>query len=167
VNASTTFALPPTMSGANITAGTIPLTSIRLATTTMTAPTSKQIGYTISESRDFIGNNLARRNMASITLTGPKGSIWIISFTGTFTINGVGDGYDASIEEGCPLSYYIGIDNSLTGPFASSYFTGYGRSSGHAVHTLQNNNQNIIIYLENSVPGDYLRYVTVRATRIA
>jgi hypothetical protein len=158
VNASTTFALPPTMSGAKITTGTIPLTSIGLATTTMTAPTVTQIGYTeINTTVTGSRENLARRNIMGMTLRGPIGSIWIISFIGTFTINGKGDDYDGGemVENG-PLYYYIGIDNSPTGPFARGYFSGNGKSSASAVYTLKSTNQSITIYMESSISQDYL-----------
>jgi hypothetical protein len=159
------------MSGANITAGTIPLTSIGLATTTMTAPTETQIGYTIERSvltQTILTDSLSNKTIASMTLTGPKESIWIISFYGV--LHNV---YTNKI-----YKYYIVPNISGSNqPFAGDSFittvsytlpnkaTNNSFKSSVAVHyILPTNNQNISIYMFDC-PGK-LSNAYFKATRI-
>jgi hypothetical protein len=80
------------MSGASITANTIPTSainggiSVSLPTTTMTARTSTQIGYQISQTFGENCGNYDAKTHASITLT-PAGSVWIVAFQANFLSN--------------------------------------------------------------------------------
>ena len=73
------------MSGANITAGTIPSNaisgglSVSLPTTTMTTRTATQIGYTQTSTTASISYPNGTHTLTSITLNGPVGSVWITS----------------------------------------------------------------------------------------
>jgi predicted nucleic acid-binding Zn-ribbon protein len=83
VNSTTTFNQPPVMSGASITANTIPASainggiSVSLPTTgTMTARTSSQIGYTITSTTLLATTGGA---VAQISGLSPIGSVWIVN----------------------------------------------------------------------------------------
>ena len=87
------FNQPPVMSGASITASTIPASAIvggvggssALPTDTMTTRTATQIGYQITTN---IGGNI-NANYTSYTLgnltLSPVGSIWVVSYQINFT----------------------------------------------------------------------------------
>jgi hypothetical protein len=88
VNSTATFNRPPTMSGANIAAGTIPSSaisggiSVSLPTTTMTTRTATEIGYMQTSTSggggtSYPGNILG--TITTLTLNGPVGSVWILS----------------------------------------------------------------------------------------
>ena len=86
-----TFNQPPVMSGASITANTIPSSSINggisvsLPTTTMATRTSTQIGYQLTASFPY-GNSSPNSLLCSIQLS-PIGSVWIVQMQIEFSSN--------------------------------------------------------------------------------
>ena len=84
VNSTATFNQPPTMSGANITANTIPSSaisggiSVSLPTTTMAALTATQIGYTQTSTTGIGSYGPGGATITSLTLNGPVGSVWLL-----------------------------------------------------------------------------------------
>jgi hypothetical protein len=86
-----TFSQPPVMSGASITANTIPSSainggiSVSLPTTTMTTRTATQVGYQLTTNVNtlYVGVNYANTMAAIQTLSGlsPVGSVWIVQYS--------------------------------------------------------------------------------------
>jgi hypothetical protein len=180
VNSTATFNRPPTMSGANIAAGTIPSSaisggiSVSLPTTTMAARTATEIGYTQSVIRNsgFTAMGAGGSNtLATLTLNGPAGSVWIIWGSLEFIHNNISTGYIWGIHKG-------DVNFSANSSLATNMISGYREESMNTkprqlttstVYTLPSgtNDKILTIGIYPYAANLLCSYAVITATRIA
>jgi hypothetical protein len=180
INSTTTFNQPPTMSGSNITANTIPSSainggiSVSLPTTTMATRAATEVGYSQSVIRNsgFTALNGNQGNtITSLTLNGPAGSVWIIWGSIEFLSNNVAFGYIWGLAKG-------DTNWSANGNLSTNMISGYREESMNTkprqlttsvVYTLPSgaNDKIITVGLYPYAAGVVPSYAIITATRIA
>jgi hypothetical protein len=166
------------MSGANITASTIPSSaingglSVALPTTgTVSLTSNSQIGYSqkVTSTATTSFNSASAYTLAYLTLNGPVGSVWLV-FSQTQFTNPCSQGGSWVLQQGSsswqPNNNNFGQSFVVSGHTVTAYLP--YQVSNSTVVTVSAGNGNIInlgCYLDGSGTSHY--YTSITATRIA
>jgi hypothetical protein len=177
INSTATFNVPPTMSGANITANSILPSAISggltvsLPTTTMTtSKAATEVGYTQSAlfNSGMTINQGVGGTIGTLTLNGPVGSVWII-FAGISNNSNGTNGISWCCNHGSVINSNTFGSNQLSGAICGGYHkcsTMTVCGSGVVVISSATYGNLIILgaYAEGAIS---VGYGIIKATRIA